>query len=121
MKLKWLIVATLATAQAGVQTDVDASTQTLGAYFANWAQYHKSPYTYKAPSLRPIINRLNQIYFGFGYFCPPAGTSPMPYWAHPPYGHCTDETEYQVINVEPNDAEQIRQIIEMKSNNPDLK
>jgi len=48
------------------------------------------------------------VYFGFVYFCPPAGTSPMPYWASAPYGSCSDATEYQLMTVESNDPASIK-------------
>jgi chitinase len=94
---------------------------TLGAYFVNWAQYRASPYTYTASNLQPIIKRIDQIYYGFIYFCPPAGTNPMPYWAVPPYGNCTDSNEYQLLSVEPKDATFLPQIVAFKSQNPNLK
>lgn len=76
---------------------------TFGAYFANWAQYHAGQYKYTADKLSPIANKIDDILYSFIYFCPPAGTSPMPYWAKPPYGHCSDSTEYQLLSVEPKD------------------
>jgi len=45
----------------------------------------------------------------------------MPYWSIPPYGNCTDATEYQLLSVEPKDATFIPQIVGMKSTNPNLK
>jgi chitinase len=94
---------------------------TLGAYFVNWAQYRAAPYTYTASNLQSIIKRIDQIYYGFIYFCPPAGTNPMPYWSIPPYGNCTDANEYQLLSVEPKDATFLPQIVGMKSQNPNLK
>jgi hypothetical protein len=29
----------------------------------------------------------------------------MPYWAHAPYGSCSDETEYQMMTVEAKDPQ----------------
>jgi chitinase len=93
---------------------------TFGSYFANWAQYRAAPYTYQASNLQSIIHRLDQIYYGFIYFCPPAGST-MPYWAVPPYGNCNDASEYQLLSVEPKDASFIPTIVGMKSTNPNLK
>jgi len=76
---------------------------TFGAYFANWAQYHAGQYKYTADKLSPIAGKVDDILYSFIYFCPPAGTSPMPYWAKAPYGHCDDSTEYQFLSVEPKD------------------
>jgi len=45
----------------------------------------------------------------------------MPYWAIPPYGNCTDASEYQLLSVEPKDATYIPQIVGYKSQNPNLK
>lgn len=77
---------------------------TFGAYFANWAQYHAGQYKYTADKVQPIAGKLDDILYSFIYFCPPAGTSPMPYWAKAPYGHCDDSTEYQLLSVEPKDS-----------------
>ena len=38
-----------------------------GAYFANWAQYHKAPYIYTAEDLVPIVHRLDWIMYSFIY------------------------------------------------------
>lgn len=81
-----------------------ANAATFGAYFANWAQYHAGQYKYTADKVRPIAGKLDDILYSFIYFCPPAGTSPMPYWAKAPYGHCDDSTEYQLLSVEPKDT-----------------
>ena len=48
------------------------------------AQYHHAPYRYTAADLAPIVHRLDWIMYSFIYFCPPSGTSPMPYWAAAP-------------------------------------
>jgi len=105
----------------GCLSAVLVQSYTFGAYFANWAQYRPSPYTYRASNLQSIIRRVDQIYYGFVYFCPPAGTNPLPYWAVPPYGNCNDASEYQLLSVEPADAQFIPQIVAMKSTNPNLK
>jgi chitinase len=94
MFLSLLIFSALAPAHAA----------TFGAYFANWAQYHAGEYKYTADKVRPIAGKLDDILYSFIYFCPPAGTSPMPYWAKAPYGHCDDSTEYQLLSVEPKDT-----------------
>jgi len=39
----------------------------------------------------------------------------------PPYGNCNDASEYQLLSVEPADAQFIPQIVAMKSTNPNLK
>jgi len=83
----------------------------MGAYFANWAQYHKAPYTHKAEDLAPIAPRTDFLYFGFAYFCPPAGTSPMPYWATDPFGSCTSDTEFEIMTVEANDPDSIKTMV----------
>jgi chitinase len=79
------------------------TSQAFGAYFANWAQYHAAPYTHLADNLAGISPRTDEILFGFVYFCPPSGTSPMPYWASSPFGDCTDDSEFQLMTVESND------------------
>lgn len=83
----------------------------MGAYFANWAQYHQKPYTHTAENLAPIAPRTDFVYFGFAYFCPPSGTSPMPYWASAPYGSCTSSTEFELMTVEKNDEDSIATLV----------
>jgi len=98
-----------------------ASTMLFGAYFANWAQYHPAPYTHTPTMLSPIAGSTNHFYYGFAYFCPPAGTSPMPYWATAPFGSCTDATEFSLMTVEPKDKEFISQMSAFKAQKPSLK
>jgi len=86
---------------------------TFGAYFANWAQYHAGQYKYTADKLSDIADKVDDVLYSFIYFCPPAGTSPMPYWAKAPYGHCDDSTEYQLLSVEPKDNTFIPKIASM--------
>jgi chitinase len=45
----------------------------------------------------------------------------MPYWAVKPFGSCTDDTEYQLMFVEPKDADFIKDINAMKAKNPKMK
>ena len=56
----------------------------LGGYFANSAQYHKSPHTYGASNVAGIAGKTDHSHFSFVSFCPLAGTSPMPHWASSP-------------------------------------
>ena len=98
-----------------------ASNLTYGAYFANWAQYHKPPYQYTAEDLAPIVHRLDWIMYSFVYFCPPKDTSPMPYWATAPWGHCTPESEFTLMSVESKDSEMIPTVVGYKEQNPKLK
>lgn len=93
----------------------------LGAYFANWAQYHTSPYTHTPADLAPIVSSVSHIYYSFIYFCPPAGTSPMPYWAVAPFGSCTDANEFSFLTVEAKDAGFMQTITAYKAQNPSLK
>jgi len=97
------------------------SSMTFGAYFANWAQYHTKPYTHTPEDLAPIAGKVDAFYYGFIYFCPPAGTNPMPYWAVAPYGQCTDATEFQLMSVEAKDPQFMQTITAYKSANPGLK
>jgi len=97
------------------------NSSTLGVYFANWAHYRQAPYTFTPTDLVPIINKIDNIFYFCYYFCPPPGTSPMPYWAIPPYGNCTSETAYQLLSVEPMDFQYIPQLVGFKSLNPKLK
>jgi len=80
----------------------------MGAYFANWAQYHTGPYKHTAKDLAPIAPRTDFVYFGFAYFCPPSGTAEMPYWAVAPFGSCESSSEYEIMLVEKNDPDTLR-------------
>jgi chitinase len=97
------------------------ATPTFGAYFANWAQYRPAPYTYPASALQNLVPILDRLMYGFVYFCPPAGTQPLPYWAVAPYGSCSDSTEYQLMFVETKDQSFIQEINAMKASNPGMK
>ena len=93
----------------------------LGAYFANWAQYHTAPYTHTPDMLAPIAGKTGAFYYGFVYFCPQASTSPMPYWAVAPFGDCTAATEYELVTVDPKDDAFMKTITGYKAQNPSLK
>ena len=71
----------------------------LGAYFANWAQYHQAPYTYTPEELKPIASSLDQLMYAFLYF----------------------DDSYKVYTIEPKDAQFIPQIMQYKQSNPQLK
>lgn len=71
----------------------------LGAYFANWAQYHQSPYTYTPDKLQPIMNSLDQLMYSFLYF----------------------DQSYKVYTIEPKDPQFIPQVVQYKQSNPKLK
>merc|ERR1712134_220914 len=77
--------------------------------------YRAAPYKHTAADVAPIAPRTDYVYFGFAYFCPPAGTSPMPYWASAPYGSCSDSTEYQLMTVEQNDGQSISTLKGLRS------
>jgi len=76
----------------------------FNAYFADWAKYHDGVYKHEAEDVGPIAGKIDHLMHSFSYFCPPAGTSPMPYWAMAPYGSCTDATEYQLMSVDKSDG-----------------
>jgi len=46
-------------------TSTPTTGKIVGAYYANWARYRKSPYTFTASSLSGIIDKYNRIYYGF--------------------------------------------------------
>lgn len=64
---------------------------------------------------------MDEITYSFIYFCPPPGTTPMPYWALPPYGSCTDATAFTLMSVEPSDAAFLATIAGYRSTNPSLR
>jgi len=82
----------------------------LGAYFANWAQYHQAPYKHTAADVAGLKGVADHIYYSFLYFCPPAGST-MPYWGQAPYGSCSDSTEYNLMTLESNDPASIRTLV----------
>lgn len=106
---------------AGARAAIGNGTTGLSTYFANWAKYHQPPYAYEAADLAAIVPRLDEVNYAFIYFCPPPGTSPMPYWAVPPYGACTDATAFQLMSVEPSDAAFLSTIVGFKAVRPALK
>jgi chitinase len=91
-------------ATASAVNSTAGSSTLFNAYFADWARYHDGVYKHEAVDVGPIAGRIDHIMHSFSYFCPPAGTSPMPYWAMAPYGSCTDATEYQLMSVDKSDG-----------------
>ena len=89
-----------------------------GAYLPDYAHYRAPPYTFGAADLAPIVNRLSTVELFTYYFCPPAGTSPMPYWAVAPYGSCTDATAFQLMSVEPMDATYLAALVAFRAARP---
>lgn len=89
--------------------------------FPDWALYHSGDFSYTADKLAPIANKLGNLNYAFMYFCPPPGTDPMPYWALPPYGSCSDATAFQLMSVEPHDAGFLQTINGYKATNANLK
>ena len=57
----------------------------MQAYVTDWAHYRASPYKWSPSDYAGIAKRTDVALYSFIYFCPPAGTSPMPYWASAPY------------------------------------
>jgi len=97
-----LTLAFLATVWGGAS----AHDGVLGAYFANWAQYRQGDYKHTAGDVGGLSGIADHIYFGFVYFCPPAGVE-MPYWGKAPYGSCSDSKEFQLMTLEHNDPQSI--------------
>ena len=93
----------------------------LGSYFPDYAHYRPAPYTFTASDMAPIISRLDDVTLFVQYFCPPPGTSPMPYWAVAPYGTCTDETAFTIMSVEPADPQYLATLVGFKAQRPSLK
>lgn len=93
----------------------------LGAYFVNWAQYRDAPYKHTPENIAPIMPVTDHLYYGFAYFCPPAGTDPVPYWSKYPFGNCGDYNEYQLMTLEPKDPQFMDAISQYKGKNPQLK
>lgn len=76
-----------------------ATKRMMGAYFANWAQYHTKPYTYTPDKLSPIIGKIDQLMYSFLYF----------------------DASYNIQLIEPKDPEFIKTITGYKSSNANLK
>lgn len=92
-----------------------------GSYTVNWAHWRPAPYTWSAEDFSPIASRVNQVTYSFVYFCPPPGTSPMPYWAQAPYGSCSDSTAFTLMSVDTTDTQALQTLVSYKSGNPNLK
>jgi chitinase len=71
----------------------------MGAYFANWAQYHAAPYTYTPDKLQPIIGEIDQLMYAFLYF----------------------DEQYNIKLIESKDESFIQAITSYKTSNPNLK
>ena len=93
---------------------------TISTYFPNWAQYNPNPYTFTPAKLSPIINEINVINYAFAYFCP-SSSMIQPYWVNPPYSVCNGKQPFQITNIEYNDEQMYKEIINYKKTNPNLK
>ena len=71
----------------------------MGAYFANWAQYHTKPYTYTPENLEPIIDKIDHLMYAFLYF----------------------DEQYNMKLIEPKDPEFIQTITGYKTRNKNLR
>jgi len=87
--------------------------QIFASYVVNWAHWRKEPYKWSPSDYAAISKRTDVALYSFIYFCPPAGTNPMPYWASYPYGNCNDANEYQLMSVDPIDGQGISEIVNM--------
>ena len=76
-----------------------SSGKLFGAYFANWAQYHSSPYSYVPSDLAPLVPSLDRIFYSFAYF----------------------DNSFQLYNPEPKDPTFYSEIVAFKSQNPNLR
>jgi chitinase len=113
--MKLINTAVLAVIAAGSNATL------FNAYFADWARYHKGIYKHEASDVAPVAGRIDYIMHSFTYFCPPAGTSPMPYWGKAPYGSCSDATEYELMSVDPSDSGAARTFEGFKATNSRLR
>jgi chitinase len=118
--LSLFYLTSTAFADASAETSSSAASPAFSTYFANWAIYHQNNFSYAASDLSPIVKKLSSIMYSFLYFCPPPGTSPMPYWSQPPYGSCTDATAFQIMSVEPRDTSFFASIKDFQSSQPTL-
>lgn len=100
----------VASASLHSELGLAADEKVFSSYVTDWAHYRKSPYTWAPSNFAGIAGRTDVALYSFMYFCPPAGTSPMPYWAMAPYGSCTDATEFQLMSVDPIDKTGIQTI-----------
>jgi len=96
-----------------------SASHVTGGYFANWAQYHPSPYNYTAESLSGVHEKLDILNYAFAYFCPPT-TATQPYWVTD-LDFCKDKQPYQLTTVEPKDEDFYKTVMGFKSGNPNLK
>lgn len=98
-----------------------AAAFSVGSYLPDYAHYRAPPYAFGAGDLAPIVPRLDDVALFVYYFCPPPGTTPMPYWAVAPYGACTDATAFQLMSVEPADPQYIATLVGYKAQRPSLR
>jgi len=105
--------ATLGTASIHAKLGLNENEQIFAAYITDWAHYRNGSYNWAPEDYAAIAKRTDVGLYSFIYFCPPAGTRPMPYWSVAPYGKCTDETEYQLLSVDPVDNTGIPAIVKM--------
>jgi len=105
-----LVGCKLAASSLRSKLGLKESDQVFSAYVTDWAHYRAAPYTWSPSDYSGIASRTDVALYSFIYFCPPAGTSPMPYWASYPYGQCGNYNEYELLSVDPIDATGIKTI-----------
>lgn len=91
----------------------------FNAYFANWAQYHKSGYSYTASDLAPIAGKMDMLTYAFAYFCPAEGVT-KPYWITD-RKLCDGKQPFDLIAPEPKDPEYYKTVTGFKQQNSNLK
>jgi len=90
---------------------LEADEKIFASYVVDWAHYRKEPYKWSPADFAPIAKRTDIALYSFIYFCPPAGTNPMPYWSKSPYGQCGDYNEYELMSVDPIDSSGMSTIV----------
>lgn len=114
-------MARIAAALAASAPLIASAKPLFSSYIGNWVQYHANGYAFDPADMAPIIPSLDIVTYAFFYFCPPPGTNPMPYWSQPPYGTCDDSSAFQILSVDPHDAQYMQTLVGFKSVNPKLK
>ena len=90
---------------------------TLGGYYANWARWRPAPYTHDSSKMDGAAQLVDQIMYGFAYFCPKSNGWDS-YWYS---DDCGSKGDFELVGPEPTDESgEYAAIVALKSQNPKL-
>jgi GH18 family chitinase len=89
----------------------------LGGYYANWARWRADPYTFDSSKMDGAAALVDQIMYGFAYFCPKSNGWDS-YWYS---DDCGSKQPFELVGPEPTDEQgEYAAIVALKKDNPNM-